>query len=92
MRYLVGAPALLVGVDELLILRGLVTRKYGAEVKWPAAASPPIAAISFSEVVRLAIGIFAGSRPAARYCRCSATTESPTTVEKITFGCADGTC
>ena len=33
------------------------------------------------------MGIFAGSRPAARYCLCSATTKSPTTVEKITFGC-----
>ena len=41
---------------------------------------------SSSEVVRLAIGIFAGSRPAALYCRCSATTQSPTTVEKMTFG------
>ena len=53
---------------------------------------PPIAAISFSEVVRLAIGILAGSRPAALYCLCNATTELPTTVEKITFGCCDGTC
>ena len=39
--------------------------KYGADVKCPAATSGSICEISASEVVRLAIGMVLGSKPAS---------------------------